>query len=369
MNKTQKIETGMELVRILICLLIAYAAALVILFLIADDPWFVIKTFITGPFSSPRRIGSVINQSIPFILCGLSMCFVYAVNKFNLAAEGIFMMSGCMVALVGLSLADYNLPSIVMMIIVYAVAIVTGIVLDYIPAILDRKFNANVVVVSLMLNSIVGFFAYWVLQNKLADPKKSSVESRTIPASIQMPDLFGKLKVPAGLIIALVCTVIVSIVFYRTSFGWKMRIVGSNPRFAKATGLNVLSISFAAQLAGGALAGIAGATEFMDNYKTFKWTTTTGHGFDGLLVAVLAKKNPRLVPIGALFLAYIRIGAEYLNSKSNGAVPKEFITVIQGIIILLIAAESFLSGTKNKIIFKEAQKRLDAEKAKNTAAA
>ncbi|MCI9606428.1 MAG: hypothetical protein HFF03_07125, partial [Oscillospiraceae bacterium] len=123
-----------------------------------------------------------------------------------------------------------------------------------------------------------------------------------------------------------------------------------------------------AQLIGGGVAGIAGATEMLSNYTRFQWTATTGHGFDGLLVAVLAKKNPALVPIGALFLAYVRIGADVVNS--TGDIPKEFITVIQGIIILLVAAESFMSGTKNKMIFKAAEKE-KAEKEKqeaNTAA-
>ena len=72
-----------------------------------------------------------------------------------------------------------------------------------------------------------------------------------------------------------------------------------------------------------------------------------------------------LVPIGALFLAYIRIGADVVNT--TGDIPTEFVTVIQGIIILLIAAESFMSKTKNKMIFKAAQK--DAEAAKSKAAA
>ena len=84
------------------------------------------------------------------------------------------------------------------------------------------------------------------------------------------------------------------------------------------------------------------------NYTRFQWTATTQHGFDGLLVAVLAKKNPVLVPIGALFLAYIRIGADVVNT--SGDIPTEFVTVIQGIIILLVAAESFLSGTKNRCV-------------------
>lgn len=364
MNKTQKIESVMEVVRILAGLLIAYAVALVTLLLISDEPAYIIQQFILGPFSSARRIGSVINLAIPFTICGLSMCFMYAVNKFNLIGEGIFMLAACMVSLVSINMANMNLPAVVMVPLMYVVAILTGVVLAFIPAIMDRKFNANVVVVSLMLNSVIAYLATWIMRYLMLDSTIAYLGSKEIPESVQLPSILGKFRVQSGLIVAAICVVLVSLLFYKTTFGWKMRIVGANPRFATAVGMSALGVSFAAQLAGGAFAGIAGATEMMCNYTRFQWTATTQHGFDGLLVAVLAKKNPVLVPIGALFLAYIRIGADVVNT--SGDIPTEFVTVIQGIIILLVAAESFLSGVKNKMIFKAAEK---AEKEKKAAAA
>ncbi|MEG0216438.1 MAG: ABC transporter permease, partial [Hungatella sp.] len=92
------------------------------------------------------------------------------------------------------------------------------------------------------------------------------------------------------------------------------------------------------------------------------WVTSTQHGFDGLMVAVLARRNPILVPVAALLLAYIRIGADVVNSK--GDIPIEFITVIQGIVILLVAAEEFMGSYKKKLIYKAAQENLKNDKAK-----
>ena len=154
MSKTQRIETTMEVVRTLVGLLIAYGVALVILFAISDDPVYIVKQFILGPFSSPRRIGSIINLAIPFTICGLSMCFMYAVNRFNLVAEGIFMLSGCMVTFTALKLGG-DVPAAVMLPILFVVGAVTGVAVAFIPAIMERKFNANVVVVSLDRKSVV----------------------------------------------------------------------------------------------------------------------------------------------------------------------------------------------------------------------
>lgn len=359
MKKTQRIEAMMEVVRIIAGMAIAYLVALLILVAISDDPVFIVKQFILGPFSSPRRIGSIINLAVPFTLCGLSMCFMYAVNKFNLIGESIFMLSGCIITFIGLRIGA-GIPMIILVPMLLIVGAIVGACLSFIPAIMDRKLGANVVVVSLMLNAVIAQLAIYILRYFMKDPGISFIGSFETPASMQLPSMFGKMRVGSGVIIAIIAVVIVSILFFKTAFGWKMRIVGSNPKFATAVGLSTLGISFAAQLAGGALAGIAGATEIMNSYKRFQWTASTGHGFDGLLVAVLAKRNPVLVPIGALFLAYVRIGADVVNT--SGDIPNEFISVIQGIIILLVAAESFLSGFKNRLIYKSVQAEKEAAK-------
>ena len=78
------------------------------------------------------------------------------------------------------------------------------------------------------------------------------------------------------------------------------------------------------------------------------------------MVAVLARRNPLLVPVAALLLSYIRIGANVVNSK--GDIPTEFITVIQGIVILLVAAEEFMGGFKKKMIYKAAEESLAKDK-------
>lgn len=364
MSKTQRIEATMEVVRTIAGLLIAYGIALIILFAISSDPVNVIKQFIVGPFSSARRIGSVINLAIPFTICGLSMCFMYAVNRFNLVPEGIFMLAACIITLISINIGD-TLPAVVMIPLLLLIAFAVGVAISFIPAIMERKFNANVVVVSLMLNSILSWLSVWLLQYKMRDTSISYIGSKEIPAVAQLPRILGKFRIQSGLIIAIICLVVVALLFYKTSFGWKMRLVGENPAFAGAVGLSAVGISFSAQLIGGGVAGLAGAVEMMGNYTRFQWTATTQHGFDGLLVAVLAKKNPVLVPIGALFLAYIRIGADVVNS--SGDIPKEFITVIQGIVILLIAAESFMSGIKNKMIYKAAEKDEAEKKAKQAA--
>ena len=358
MNKTSKVEFTVELVRIITAVAIAYAVALITLFVISDDPVYIIQQFILGPFSSPRRIGSIINLAIPFTFTGLCMCFMYAVNKFNLAGEGIFMLSGCIISLTAIKIGD-SLPGPIAILVLFAVGALVGVCISFIPAIMEAKFNANIVVASLMLNSMVVFLAIYLLKYYMRDNTIGFLGSLPLPEAVKFPALFGKMKIQAGLIVAVIAVILVAILFYKMVFGYKMRVVGSNPMFAKASGINMMGTIIGAQLIGGALAGLGGTCEVLGNYERYQWTASTQHGFDGLMVAVLARKNPLLVPVAALLLAYIRIGADVVNSK--GDIPIEFITIIQGIVILMVAAEEFMGGYKKKLIYKAAAEELAAK--------
>ncbi|MBQ5870194.1 MAG: ABC transporter permease, partial [Lachnospiraceae bacterium] len=309
MNKTSKVEFTVELVRIITAVAIAYAVALITLFVISDDPVYIIQQFVLGPFSSPRRIGSIINLAIPFTFTGLCMCFMYAVNKFNLSGEGIFMISGCVISLVALQIGD-SLPGPVAILVLFAVGAGVGAFISSIPAVMEAKFNANIVVASLMLNNILVFLAIYLLKYFMRDSSIGFLGSLPLPEVIKFPGIFGKMRVQAGFFVAVIAVILVALLFYKMVFGYKMRVVGNNPQFAKASGINMMGTIIGAQLIGGALAGIGGTVEILGNYDRFQWTASTQHGFDGLMVAVLARKNPLLVPVAALLLAYIRIGAD-----------------------------------------------------------
>ena len=358
MNRTSKVEFTVELVRIVTAVAIAYAVALITLFVISDDPVYIIQQFVLGPFSSARRIGSIINLAIPFTFTGLCMCFMYAVNKFNLSGEGIFMISGCVISMVALKLGN-SFPAPIAIAILFVVGAAVGAFISAIPAVMEAKFKANIVVASLMLNNILVFLAIYLLKYKMRDNTIGFLGSLPLPEVIKFPSIFGKMRVQAGVVIAVIAVILVALLFYKMVFGYKMRVVGNNPQFAKASGINMMGTIIGAQLVGGAIAGMGGTVEILGNYDRFQWTASTQHGFDGLMVAVLARKNPLLVPVAALLLAYIRIGADVVNSK--GDIPIEFITIIQGIVILMVAADEFMGGFKKKLIYKAAAEELAAK--------
>jgi simple sugar transport system permease protein len=79
-------------------------------------------------------------------------------------------------------------------------------------------------------------------------------------------------------------------------------------------------------------------------YRAFIWQMNPSYAWDGVIVAMLARKNPKFVPISAFFLAYLRVGADFMSRR--GDVAFEFITLLQGIIILILASDKIVNYFK-----------------------
>ena len=123
--------------------------------------------------------------------------------------------------------------------------------------------------------------------------------------------------------------------------------------------MGVTGILLLSQMLGGFIAGLGGATEVLGLYTRFEWAAAPSTGFDGIMVAAIAQRNPAMVPLAALFLAYIRVGADVISRTSD--VPAEIVSIIQALIIMLVGAQMFLSGLRHKQIVKASSRQLAKE--------
>ena len=88
MKKTRRIETMFEILRIVVAMGIAYILAMLVLFLISEEPLEAIRNFAMGPLSTKRRFSSMLELMIPFMFTGTCMCMMYSANRFNLVGDG-----------------------------------------------------------------------------------------------------------------------------------------------------------------------------------------------------------------------------------------------------------------------------------------
>lgn len=351
MNSAKKFD----ILRTILSVLIAIGISFIIIFMLSDQPFEAIKYLLIGPLTSKRNMGNVIEAMIPLIFTGTGVCIMFSANQINLAGEGAFHVGGLFAACVGMSLtAKFVTPAAALL-----VAGVAGAVFTAIPAVMKIKTTANEMVSSLMINYLALNFGNYMLNNVIGDPKASAA-SYALSDTAELPVLLDGTRIHVGLIIAIAVAVLGYLFLYHTKFGYELRLTGENEEFARYSGISIVRVILLSQLLGGFVAGLGGGVEMLSPlYSRFTWTSLMGYGWDAIIICTLAKKNPLYTPFAALFLAYLRTGASIMARRTD--VTLEIVQITQGIIILLVVAEQFLSRYKHKLIAKEAKAALKEE--------
>ncbi len=353
MNRTKKIDVAFFLIRDLCAIGLALLVSLVLIFLVSDDPWGSMRYFMVGPLQTISRMGYIVEKMIPLMFTGVGVCLMLRCNQMNMGGEGAFYLGGVMAAAVAIKLA---LPSGIHPALCLIVAGVVGALVCGATAVIHTKFHALTIVTSLMLNYVCLYLGQYIINYPLWDPDSGFQASFKYLDTARLPLLFSKTHIHFGLIIAVAVVVFGHILLEKTTFGYQIRMVGHNPRFAAYSGMNTERIVVLCQMLGGFLAGLGGAVEQLGMYQRFEYAGLSGHGFDGVMIAVIAGKNPKYVLLAALFLAYVSVGAETMARMSD--VPSEVVAIVQSIVIMLVVAERFLAGWKQKVITKSALKEL-----------
>ncbi|MDQ6418788.1 ABC transporter permease [Paenibacillus sp. LHD-117] len=340
-----------DAIRTLISVAIALVIAFIIIAFVSEDPLGTISVFLLGPLSSVAQIGNVVEMAIPLMFTGLSVVLLFRSGMFNLGAEGLFYISGLVAAVVAIycSMNAFFHPLIAIL-----AGAAVGALLSAIPGIMKAKWNADVLVTSLMFNSILAGFGLYFLNYRLRDVEAFANVSFKFEETARLSTIIPGTRIHSGLFLVLICILATHYFMYHTKWGYELRMTGSNRAFAEFSGIKTGRVIIMVHLIAGFLAGMGGSVEVLGMYSRFQWTDLPGYGLDGALVALLAKNNPLSVIGAALFLGYIRIGADQMSILSD--VPAELVSIIQAVIILLISAEQFLKMWKNRKLLKEAEK-------------
>ena len=344
-----------EILRTVFAVVVALAISFVIIFLVSEQPLEAIKQLLTGPLTSKRNFGNVLESMIPLIFTGTGVCIMFSANQINLASEGAFHIGGLIATCVAINMTARFVSPVTAMI----CAGLAGALFTAIPAIMKITTSAPELVSSLMINYIALYFGNYMLNNVIGDPRASAA-SYVLSDASKLPVWLSRTRVHVGFFIAIGVAVLGYIFLYRTKMGYELRLTGENGEFAKYSGINIIKVIMVSQLLGGFVAGLGGGVEMLSPiYQRFTWTALLGYGWDAIVICTLAKKNPLYTPFAALFLAYLRTGASNMSRRTE--VTLHIVQITQGIIIMLVVAEQFLSKYKHKLIAKEAKAALKEE--------
>ncbi len=358
MKQFFKSNTGKEVLRVIAAVLIALLIGFVITLFVSKDPIGAYRSFLIGPVTKINRFGNWIQESLTLTMLGLAIAIVFKAEIFSLGAEGQMvvgaLVSGCVALYV-------PLPMMLRVPLALAAGGLAGFLLGIIPGYLKAYLSANEIVSTLMLNTIFLKLYEYILTDFIKAPDAGYTASPAFPPEGRLfsffPDIaflanvrkiwVDQTNITTMLYIVIISVVVVYFLMYRTPFGYELRMLGANIKFARYGGMDTKKAVMLATAVSGIFAGLAGAHLSMGVHNKLVLNITAGLGFEGIVVALLARNNPILVPFTALAYGYLRAGADIMERSSD--VSREMVLVIQAIIILLVTAERIMPEVRRRV--------------------
>jgi simple sugar transport system permease protein len=290
------------------------------------------RSLIVGALGSITGISNMIVAAAPLMLTGLAVGVGLKAGLFNIGATGQVLLGGFAAALVGVAVADW--PLWIAIPVALLGGILAGALAGFIPGFLKAFTGAHEVVTTIMLNALIQLTISGLVNDIFRAPGFSF--ARTASVGHAMLTGVGKTTFHFGVIIALVCIPISSWLLWRTIVGFEIRTVGANPTAALYAGMKPRRMIILTMSLCGAFAGLAGAIEIL-RLGYYPAVFGTNIGFDGITVALLGRGDPVGILFAALLLGAMRAGAPLMQIQAG--VPVEIIDVIQGVILIFLAAE------------------------------
>ena len=331
--------------RIVTVVIVALGIGFLITCLVSEQPVNAFRALLTGPLpwfsfedgfaiKGMNRFGNWLEDSITLILVGLAVAIVFRARQFSLGAEGQIYLGALAAGFVSLLIPA---PLVVHIGLALVAAALAGFSWGLIPGVLKAYLNVDEIVSSLMLNFIAVQLYQLLLTQFLRDPKEGFIATAPFPVTAVLPLLIPGTRVSIALFIALLAVFAVWFLLERTGLGYEIRVVGANLKFAEYGGINTKRVVALSMAVSGVLAGLAGLHLSNGLLKRLTLNMSPGIGFEGIVVALLARNSPKGVLLAGLFYGYLRTGAQIMERSSD--VTREVVLIIQAIIILLITAE------------------------------
>ncbi|HEY9623628.1 MAG TPA: ABC transporter permease [Crinalium sp.] len=275
--------------------------------------------------------------AIPLIFTGLALALGFRTGVFNIGAAGQFLLGATCAVFVGYAIP---LPPVIHPLAALIAGALGGALWGAIPGFLKARFGSHEVINTIMLNYLAYFLQDWLVKNPMKDPSPTIVRTPEILNSAILPRFYDRLHV--GLFLALFTAVLVGWLLTKTTLGFELRTVGSNPDAARYAGMKLGRLTVLGMALSGALAGLGGAVQILGVDHAMPVLYTSDYGFDAIPVALLGQNQPIGVVLSALLFGALRNGSDLMQLRSGGAVSKEVIFIVQAVILLFVAAPAIV---------------------------
>lgn len=295
------------------------------------------RGLLDGAILKQYAFANTLVAAIPLMFTGLALALGFRTGVFNIGAAGQFLLGATCAVFVGYALP---LPPILHAIAALLAGALGGAAWGAIPGVLKARFGSHEVINTIMLNYLAFFLQDWLVKNPMKDPSPTVIRTPTVLETAILPRFYDRLHI--GLFLALLVAVGVWWLLEKTTLGFELRTVGSNPDTARYAGMQMGRLTILGLALSGALAGLGGAVQILGVDQAMPALYSSDYGFDAIPVALLGQNQPVGVLLSAILFGSLRNGSDLMQLRSGGAVSKEVIFIVQAVILLFVAAPAIV---------------------------
>ncbi|HEV2260958.1 MAG TPA: ABC transporter permease [Candidatus Rubrimentiphilum sp.] len=328
-------------------ILLAFVLAALAMLIAGVSPVDGFSALIAGALGGRREIAETLVQTTALLFPALGVAVAFRAGLFNIGAEGQLLMGGLLAGAVGAHFSTPNRGLTILVLLLLGLA--GGGFWAAIAGWLRARFNANEIISTLMLNFIALSLASYLVSGPFKSPLASGAETAPLLPGGWLPAFptvfgvsFGDTRLTIAILIALLTALVVMFVFNRTVFGYELRAAGEAPEAARRNGINMPRMTVLALTLSGAIAGLGGATIVTGALHRFNTAISPGYGYTAIAVALVGDLNPLWVCVAAFGFGILEAGG--LAMQANAGVPKDAIHVIEGLIVLVLAARRYFAS-------------------------
>jgi simple sugar transport system permease protein len=318
---------------LLLILFCSLLAVVILVLLLSREPVRTLEYFFLGPLQNTYYFGNMLNSAIPLIFGGLGVSIAMLGGNLNLGGEGQLYSGAFIAAVTALALAPLGIFGAILGILAGAVfaALAAGL-----SGFFKMRWNTNELITTFLISNTLILLVSYCITGPFLDPGTNLQSTGKIPEAFRLPLLLPPSNLSAALFFALAAVVLVHILLFRTKLGYEIRICGYNVRFAKYGGIRTGKTLVISMLLSGACYGAAGAFAVYGTYYSAIKEFSSGLGWNGLAVALIAGSKPRFIVPAAVFFAWIGAGARMAMQFSD--VTFEIASIVQAVVFFLVSS-------------------------------
>jgi general nucleoside transport system permease protein len=318
-----------------LALLVTVVIGVVLFIALGKDPVRGLQVFFWEPMKSGYALGELVVKATPLLVIALGLAVCFRSNVWNIGAEGQYIIGAVAASGVAL-LAEKTTGGWIVVPIVLA-GIVGGMFWAGITAFLRDKFNANEILVSLMMVYVAAQVLGYLVYGPWKDPLGYNFpQTKTFEAATRIPRLFAGSRMSIGVLLAVVGVAGVWIFLFRTRAGFAQQVGGLAPAASRYAGFSSRKALWTALLVSGGMAGLAGALEVAGPIGQLTPYVPAGYGFAAIIVAYVGRLHPVGMVFSALLMSMFYIGGELAQSRLG--LPKSLTGVFQGLLLFSLLA-------------------------------